>query len=120
MPRNVVIAAGSFQFHPVNDPRWSRRVNVCSNKFNAPGVGGGNASGNLHNFLNDLADLIDRRILDKTASPRPRPRHRDSNNGITTIPATFDGSRGRRNTGAGWTNSWPISALKHRFTLKTP
>ena len=68
VPREIVIARGSFQFQPVAESKWATGVNIYGDKLGPTGRGG--ASGDITAFLKDLGDQLDRRIINQVDPSR--------------------------------------------------
>ena len=67
--REIVTARGSFEFQPVDNPDWSKQVNVYADALNRPRIGGG-GTGGLDKFLNSLGDIIHCRVANKADRSR--------------------------------------------------
>jgi hypothetical protein len=67
--QDVIIARGSFQFQPIDDPKWNKGVNIYSDKLNEPGRGGG-ATADLPEFLTELGNMLHRRVVNQTVASR--------------------------------------------------
>ena len=70
VPREIVIARGSFHFQALADTKWSRGVNIYADKLGPNGRGGG--SGDVAMFLKDLGDQLNRRVMNQ-ADPSREP-----------------------------------------------
>jgi hypothetical protein len=68
VPREIVVAHGSFHFQPVATSKWATGVNIYSDKLGPLGRGGG--SGDVTAFLKDLGNQLNRRVMNQVEPSR--------------------------------------------------
>ena len=74
--REVIVAKGRYQFHPLGDLPNERAVHLGTESL-ATDDGGGGGSGSLTEMLDWLGNRVSRLVIDETESPNERVQWRD-------------------------------------------
>lgn len=68
--RRVIVATGSFKFHPLPAADNSNRVYMFSDKFEPNAGGGGGTAESVAEFLGTLGNRVGVPVIDETEAPR--------------------------------------------------